>query len=409
MEEIAKERLNKAAKKYIALMLMGSIGMASIFSVGAFSRRVHVKVDDIEKTFLTVNNDTDKILDQADIKVFEGDDVNRQEDQDIEISIKRACSVSVSKGKQQVSFVKAVETVGDAIKESGIPVDENDEINYPVDEKVFSGMSIEINEMNKIKISADGAQREYSVPADLSVNEALNYLGINISSNDLINVDVASNVYEGMEITISRVEIREVVKKEEIPFNKVYKTTHLLDGKPQQVSSTGKKGEKEVVVKEIVVDGIVKASEEISSKVITEPVDEVILKGIDLPDAEPAVSKKIVAPVSSSSVSEGSSNSFSNASNVLVGSATAYTASSGARTSQGNTPTPGITIAVNPNKIPYGKHLVITDLNDNIICTGVAQDTGGALKNGNALVDIFMRTKAECLKFGRKKVKVYVK
>ena len=401
MEETKKEKLSKTAKKYVALMLMGSIGMASVFSVGAFSRKVHVKVDDTEKTSLTINNDTDKILDQMDIKVFEGDVVDRQEDQDIRISIKRACNVSVSKGENKVSFVKAVETVGDAIKESGFSVDENDEVNYPIDEKVFSGMNIEINEIKKIKISVDGAQKEYSIPADLSVNDALNYLGINISSNDLINVDIASNIYDGMEIVINRVEIREVVKKEAIPFNKVYKTTHLLDGKGQQVSLTGKNGEKEVVVKETVVDGVVKSSEEISSKVITEPVDEVILKGTDMPGDEPVVSRQVAAPVSSSSVS--------GASNVLIGSATAYTAPDGARTSQGNVPTPGVTIAVDPNKIPYGSHIVVTDLNDKVICTGVAQDTGGALMNGSALVDVFMRTKAECMQFGRKKVKVYVK
>ncbi|MBQ6143330.1 MAG: G5 domain-containing protein [Clostridia bacterium] len=400
MEEITKEKLNKTTKKYVALMLMGTIGMASIFSVGAFSRRVHVKVDDTEKTSVTVSNDTDKILDQMDIKLFDGDVVDRNEDQDIRISIKRACRVSVSKGDEKVSFVKAVETVGEAIKESGISVDENDEVNYPLNEKVFSGMNIEIHEIKRIKVFVDGQQREYTVPADLSVNEALNYLGINISSNDLINVDVSSNIYEGMEISINRVEIREVVKKEEIPFNTVYKTTHLLDGKGSQVSSTGKKGEKEVVVKETVVDGVVKESEEISSKVITEPVDEVVLKGTDDSDEKES---------SSESVAAFSSSSISRASNVLYGSATAYTAPSGSRTSQGNTPTSGVTIAVDPNKIPYGSHLEITDLNGKFICSGIAQDTGGALKNGSALVDIFMNSKSECLKFGRKKVKVYVK
>ncbi len=407
MEETKKEKLSKTAKKYVALMLMGSIGMASVFSVGVFGKDVDVKADGKVSTVRiykhNVKGNEQEILNVAGVKVNEDDDVNGQEGQNGQkgiVVVTRACNVSISKGKNKVSF-KAVGTVGDAIKKSGLSVNENDEINYPVDEKVFPGMNIEINEIKKIKISVDGAQKEYSVPADLNVNNALNYLSINISSNDLINVDIASNIYEGMEIVINRVEIREVVKKEAIPFNKVYKTTHLLDGKGQQVSSTGKNGEKEVVVKETVVDGVVKSSEEISSKVITEPVDEVILKGTDVPVDEPVVSRKVAAPVSSSSVS--------GASNVLIGSATAYTAPDGARTSQGNVPTPGVTIAVDPNKIPYGSHIVVTDLNNKVICTGVAQDTGGALMNGSALVDVFMRTKAECNQFGRKRVKVYVK
>lgn len=399
MEETKKEKLNKTSKKYIALMLMGSICMASVFSVGAFSRRVYVKVDNTEKTSLTVNSETDKILNQMDIEVREGDVVDRSEDQDIRISIKRAYNVSVSKGEEKVSFFKAVETVDEAIKESGISFDENDEVNYSLTEKVSNGMSIEIKERKKIKIFVDKEQKEYSVPADLSVNEALNYLGINISSNDLINVDTSSSIYEGMEITIKRVEISEVVEKEEIPFNTVYKTTHLLDGKAQKISSTGKNGEREVVVKKVFVDGELKESEEVSSKVITEPVDEVVLRGTDASGEENAFKDASVS---------ASSPRISESTNVLIGSATAYTAPHGARTSRGNVPTPGLTIAVNPNKIPYGSHITVTDLNDNFICKGIAQDTGGALMNGSALVDIYMNSKSECMNFGRKKVKVYV-
>ncbi len=399
MEETIKEKLNKTAKKYMAMILMGLISMASVFSVGAFSRRVHVKVDNTERTSLTVSNDTDKILNQMDIKVFEGDAVKRQDDQDIRISVIRSCNVSVSKGKEKVFFTKAVETVEEAIKESGFSLGKNDEVNYPLNEKIFSGMNIEISEMKKISVFSDGQKKEGFVPENLSVDEALKRLDINVSSNDLVNVDLSSKVYAGMEVTINRVEIREVVKKEEIPFKTIYKTTHLLDGKGQQVSSAGKKGEKEVVVKETVVDGVVQKSEEISSKVITQPVDEVVLKGTDASD-EKKVLKEAVASASSSKGSESS--------NVFTGSATAYTAPSGARTSQGYVPTAGVTIAVNPKKIPYGSRLVITDLNDRVICKGIAQDTGGALRSGSALVDIFMKTKAECIRFGRRQVKVKI-
>ncbi|GMB10402.1 MAG: 3D domain-containing protein [Candidatus Improbicoccus devescovinae] len=94
-----------------------------------------------------------------------------------------------------------------------------------------------------------------------------------------------------------------------------------------------------------------------------------------------------------------------NYSKIIVGSATAYTASKGAITSLGYTPKSGITAAVNPKNIPYGTEILI-DLGDKKINLK-AQDTGSALRRGSCAVDIFMDNTKKCLEFGRKNVKIY--
>lgn len=73
----------------------------------------------------------------------------------------------------------------------------------------------------------------------------------------------------------------------------------------------------------------------------------------------------------------------------------------GTRTATGTKPTPNRTIAVNPKVIPYGKKVYIEGYG-----TYIAEDCGGAVK-GN-IIDIYMKGYDNCIKFGRRKAKVYL-
>lgn len=75
------------------------------------------------------------------------------------------------------------------------------------------------------------------------------------------------------------------------------------------------------------------------------------------------------------------------------------------KTATGVKPAVGV-IAVDPKVIPLHTKLEIRDENNNVVYSGFAGDTGGAIK-GNRL-DLFMNTRKECYNWGRKKVKVYI-
>lgn len=390
MKVSAKKEINKQIRKVIALGVMGTICTVSVFSMGTFSHEVTVDVDSSVKTSHTFNTDTYKILNQMGIGVSEKDTVNRQDGENgvIKLEVKRAFSVPVTKDSEEVFVVISSGTVKDAIEQSGIVLGEEDAVNYPLNEILNPEMKIVITPRVEIKVNFGGEEKNYFVPRG-RVDDAIDYLGIKLASTDIVSEDMGSDVYDGMSLTINKVEYREVTKKEDIPFNTVFKHSNLVSGSDSEVKSTGKKGERELVIREKVVDGVVTESEEISSKVLIEPVDEIVLKN-------------------SNTVSSKSSESDDKScKNVLSGSATAYTAESGAKTSTGAIPTQGVTVAVNPNIIPYGKKLLIKSTDGSFVWRGVAQDTGGALKRGSALVDIYMDSRVDCIKFGRKRVNVY--
>lgn len=73
------------------------------------------------------------------------------------------------------------------------------------------------------------------------------------------------------------------------------------------------------------------------------------------------------------------------------------------KTASGMKPQVGV-VAVDPKIIPLGTKLYVEGYNDNKIC--IAGDTGGAIKGKR--IDLFMNSRNEALKFGRKKVKVRV-
>lgn len=397
MINISKEESINKFKRASSLIVMSAVCATSIFSVGAFSRQVNVNADDRTISAITMTGDTFEILDRVGVKMSEGDSVDRKDEIDgsLKLDVKRAFDVSVSKGDKTVNLKKSQGTVKDAIESAEIELDETDICNFPEDKVLEPGMNIVISKTVGIKLAVDGEIKDLKVPSG-TVMDALKYLNVEIFGDDIVNVDIHSDIYEGMEIKVGRVSYREVVLSEEIPFNTVVKKTHLLDDASREVSSGGKKGEKEVTVKETLVDGEVVKSEEISSKVVIEPVDEVILEGTKKPECKSR--NESVAPISGIQAK---------GSKVVSGSATAYTAPKGARTSTGAVPVQGVTVAVNPKVIPYGRNVVITSLNGAVLWRGVSQDTGGALKSGSAVVDIYMDSKADCVKFGRKKVNVY--
>lgn len=93
---------------------------------------------------------------------------------------------------------------------------------------------------------------------------------------------------------------------------------------------------------------------------------------------------------------------------VLRGKGTAYNEAPGSLTATGREVAVGL-VAVDPKVIPYNSKLYIVSADGKYVygyC--VAADTGGALRSGSVLVDLFYNSEAECNDFGRRDVIVYI-
>ena len=330
-------------------------------------------------------------------------------DSDTQVEISRSCQVVVMADGKSKTVTCVGGTVEDALKQAGVTVGEEDSLNYDKDKPLFDKMHIRVTRVMKIQVTADGETKEYETSAQ-TLEAALKKCGVELGEEDRVEPALTEKVKDGMEITVKRVEVKEEVKTEEVPYETQYKDTDSLYEGETQVETAGVAGEKEVTYKVTYVDGKEESREQASEEVTKEPVTEVVLRGtaVKAEDSTPSVD---VSGGNGTGTSAGTfvdmyGNTVSYSS-VLTGTCTAYSVPGGT-TSLGWDAVYGV-VAVNPNIIPYGTKLYITSPDGSVVYGyGVAGDTGGAAMAGDIIADLCYNTIEECSIIGRRTMNVYI-
>ena len=280
---------------------------------------------------------------------------------------------------------------------------------------VTEGTVIEIVADSYAVLTADGETCEIATKAE-TVGEFLNEQGITLSKHDILSVDESDRIFDGIEITVQRVEYKEETRTEVVDYGFITEETDDMYLGVTSIERYGVEGEKEVTYKCKYIDGELVDEEFISEEITLEPVDQLELVGTyeepvyEEPEYDYGYDEdNSYAPPSNGSGTftdhNGNKVSYTN---VLTGSATAYYAAEGSHTATG-VPVYKGGVAVNPDIIPYGTQLYIVSSDGSVVYGyATAVDTGGALMSGEALVDVFYPTYDECVNWGRRNVTVYI-
>lgn len=292
------------------------------------------------------------------------------------------------------------------IRQAGFALSDND--SYAVNGADNSVREIEIIRAFDMKVIDGGEEKTISAVSG-TVAEALENAGIALpEGEDTVNADLRSEVDEGLVIIIDRVKYVTDTKTKVVKYKTVTKNDSTLAEGKTKVSVDGVNGEKKVTTVKKFVNGKL-TDTDVTEKLTKKAVNKVVLKGTK----KTAVKKAAAAKNSTVSVNAGGKTISVNGkeisySRVLTGTGTAYTARRGARTSTGKSVKVGL-VAVDPRKIPYGTKLYIVSADGRYTYGyAIAADTGGALRSGRVLVDLFYNTERECINFGRRQVKVYI-
>lgn len=282
----------------------------------------------------------------------------------------------------------------DVVAAAGVVLQEGDELQKEDGE-------ISVNRAFDVQVTVDGSTSVVRMTGG-TVGDALDLLGVEVDEYDTVNVTDDQKVSDGLSITIERVVYEEYTKTESIAYETKIKYTNTLAKGKTKTHTSGKRGEKTYVYRDRYVDGELVETVLVSEKVTKAPVTEVILKGtvtgtpmskapfdIELDDAGQPVNYK----------------------KVYTGKATAYTNEGGILskwTASGREAQVGV-VAVDPKKIPYGTKLYIVSPDGSYVYGyAIAGDTGGGVRRGTLIADLFMDTVAECYQFGRRTMNVYV-
>lgn len=289
------------------------------------------------------------------------------------------------------------ENVQDFLNSQGIILNEKDIINVSLDTEITDNIRIIIQKAVTVNFNFTSGETISLTTSAGTIGTAINELSKQTGKNYKLADGQSSStkLQDDMDIDLLVYEEAFTTIQEEISYStQTIENDKLLVG-TQNVKTSGVNGVKEIVTKDLYLEGELVSSETVSETILSEPINEVIEIG----------------------TKEQSSNTISTEKGTFVVEKE-FTMKSSAYTSSvectGKTPADsgyGVTasgmkaqygvVAVDPNVIPLGTKLYIEGYG-----YAVAGDTGGAIK-GNK-IDLYFNTYSEAINYGVRQVKVYV-
>ncbi len=132
----------------------------------------------------------------------------------------------------------------------------------------------------KVEIDVDGMVEEVEVLESATVGDALDAAGILLEGKDRSEPAPGVQVTEGIQIQVIRVEEQFETEQEVIPFEVIRQPTENLPSGQEKLLQAGDNGKREIVSVRVFENGVEISLSEVSSIVLEEPVDEIILVGV---------------------------------------------------------------------------------------------------------------------------------
>ncbi len=357
-------------------------------------------------------------------------------------------SVRIENGPIKMAVKTTARTVGDLLEENNVRLGPKDEVMPAKNTRLTDGMVVAVNRAMLVYVHSNGEILQPLYIVGGTVEDALGQAKISFDQDDEISPKLGTQLTAGMRIKHVKVETVIESELQNIKYNTVYQnTSSLLKGKTQ-VKQNGKQGVKQKLVEVIYKNGMEVSRTVIKTITKEASMDRIILKGTGVAQRPSSGSSGSSGGSSSgggnsggkpstpgnSGGSSGSGGSGGDSSNPYTGiyahvkpedlvipakpntfeemrymTITAYT-HTGRKTASGNWPQftrtlqkPG-SIAVNFKSIPRGTLLYVTGYG---YC--VAEDTGSNEGDSSMMGDVFMNTRDECYKWGRRRnVEVFI-
>lgn len=369
-----------AIKWTVAAILCAAISAGALVNAAANT----ASADEAAATNKTyVESSTEFEIGNGDVIVGTNKDFNMSFD------VIKANTITINNCGEEQTISLAKGTVEEALNRTGITLAENQSVTPSLNTVITGDMNIYVYNSKNIKLTTNGTEMTVKAPEG-TVENALNILGYGITDDDILNVDKNAQIEDDMKITLKKVTYVDEKSTEKISYKTVEKDSDDIMTGESEVSQKGVDGEKKVTKRCKYIDGKYDSTKVIDEKVTKKPVDKIVLNGTK----RGTTTDSSGAPVSYSYM--------------VSGSGTAYTAAPGALTATG-VPVYEGGVAVNPAIIPYGSKLYIEAADgSHVYGYATAIDTGGALMDGSAIVDLFYFSYDDCVSFGRRDVNVYV-
>lgn len=376
------------------------------------------------------------------------------------------CTYTITDGDQVTQITTGSAGTDRVLQEAGISLNEGDKVS------VTGGSAqktITISRGQNITVNNAGASTSI-VTYGGTIGQLLDNLSITLTSGDTITADgtpasTLDSTYDGMTLEICSNTTSTETTTESVPYETISYLDPTLPVGETKVQTQGVEGSLEITTELIYQNGELISSDVISSRVVSVPVDEVVLIGArqtltesDTGEAQQPAQDAEAEPEPTQSAKPATTDNGSNTATTTASEqpaktpepqpepepepepapepepsstpeptysgrtittedgevltytstmsveATAYTG--GGITATGTSARYGA-IAVDPTVIPYGtKMYIVSDDGKWIYGVATAEDCGGAIKGH--IIDLYFDDYSTCIQFGRRNCTVYI-
>ncbi|GHI00887.1 hypothetical protein AM1BK_44290 [Neobacillus kokaensis] len=361
-----------------------------VFFFEGSKKTVAITLNGDEKVVKTHAGTVEELLDELDVAAHSKDylhpKAHNKVTENLKVVWKQAKQVTIVKDNEGKTIWTTAGSVAELLNEQKIVLNEHDKITPRPQTAIDSKMTIGIHTAFRLNL-VDGGEKKSVWSTSTTVADFLTQQGIELSELDRVEPTLTETIKENGSVNVIRVEKVTDVVEEPIDFAVITKKDDRLPKGKEKIISQGKQG---LVSKQYEV--VLENGKEVSRKLINQQTIA------DTKDRVVAVGTKETEVQVSRGTETGAEYYVT---------ATAYTAycnGCSGRTATGfnlrANPNAKV-IAVDPSVIPLGTKVYVEGYG-----YAVAGDTGGAIKGYK--IDLFMSSKSDAYRWGRKKVKIKI-
>lgn len=277
-------------KKHLLLLAFGILG--ALFCLSGCTEKVDVQImDGYVETVVNVPMDmtVEDVLEEAEITLNEGDAISTELILPVKFSsgtivIERKATVTLVDGESEKEVVITGGKVKDALATAGITIDDNDLLNYEQEVYLEDGMCIQVIRRQEVCLEENGNETVIYTTAK-TIEEFLNLESIRLGEKDRIFPKPAKLIEEGMHIQLNRVDVKQQVEVESIPYETETKLSDSMNEGTSEITRAGVNGKKKVTYEITYVDGKEESRKVVKEKIVKEPVSQVVTKGTKKKDS----------------------------------------------------------------------------------------------------------------------------
>ncbi len=272
-------------RKIIPVVAAGVTALAvagGTFGYVIANKDVTLAVDGASTEVATTAGTVGEVLADHDITVGDRDVVAPALDAKVtdgtRIAVQFARQVTVNVDGKTRTFWTTATNVDQALTSQGI-ADDGAKISTSRSTTIGrQGLTFDLATRKTVTVKAAGQSKTVETTAT-TVGEALAAASITPDGDDLISADRSAPVKDGSTVTFTKVDVKNLTKKETIAYKTVRKNSSTLAKGKTVVDRSGKTGSKKVVYREVRHDGKVSSREAVKTTVTAKPTARILLIG----------------------------------------------------------------------------------------------------------------------------------